>query len=206
MGRSDAAAASPEAGPSLDLLALEAAPVEDLSLASAAERSADFRKVDSFLHAYMELKQTFDTQQFTGFRLGDFEIGAELGNGAYGQVFRCKAKSNGVAYAIKKLWDLRIENLGKREYEIPARYPHENIIHTVHCFQDVTIQKSDAEKVVGEGRTTYFVMELFPQSLDKYIASRHAPLPEREALLILLQMLRPFDIFTAAEYATATSS
>lgn len=91
--------------------------------------------------------------------LQDFEIGRELGQGKFGQVYLAREKNSKMVVALKVLVKEQLKAAGvahqlKKEVEIHSRIRHNNILPLYATFQDDTRGKNSASvlpKVVARG-------------------------------------------------------
>ncbi|KAH3759533.1 PTEN induced putative kinase 1 [Pelomyxa schiedti] len=151
------------------------------------------KEVMTRLSCYEQGNRSYHTASLSNLRLRNFTISPRpIAFGANGEVYAATFRS--MTVAIKKLWD--IPSLDStdfdKEYKIPLKYPHENICRVLDYFTDATLNPSPEEKNFGTGKTTYFVMEFYDQSLLE-IVQHQTIWEERELLLILLQVAKALD-------------
>jgi eukaryotic-like serine/threonine-protein kinase len=114
-------------------------------------------------------------------RVGDYELGALLGKGGMGSVYRARRRSDGMVVALKLTRpEMVVEPLARdvflREVEVTARLRHPNVV----ALLDHGI----------EGDAFFFVLEYCAGgSLSALLLQRDDPLPADVALRITRQVL-----------------
>ncbi|KAH3732001.1 UDP-Glycosyltransferase/glycogen phosphorylase [Pelomyxa schiedti] len=146
--------------------------------------------LNSQIQVFFEATTMFTIVNVNEIRIDNLHIFEEIGSGSNGQVFACTLPNTKYKLALKKLWDFSTSYPGRtKEFDIPACFPHENISAVLATFEGHTIQMTQCEIDYGVNFTTYFLMERYPISLLAYI-SQHCLLPERELLLLTLQIAK----------------
>eukprot|EP01043_Picozoa_sp_COSAG02_P008654 COSAG02_NODE_281_length_25776_cov_37.797998_12_plen_1099_part_00 len=168
--------------------------VDALACGVSAADGADANSLDAYVNTYIERGREYNTYEFSEqpFALKNFDLAAAtpLGNGSNGQVFSATLYKTKQKFAIKKIWDFghRALTASRPEIDIPTKFPHENICRVITHFFDETLAPTQTEQLLGQGYTRYFLMDIYPETLEQYVNRKADPLSEHETLIILLQL------------------